>query len=65
MHLRLVFMGAASESEEGREGFTWTFRSTKGMASQGPRTHRYHLANMEGLIVTKGYNLASFWADLL
>ena len=27
--------------------------------------NRYHLAEMEGLTVTKGYNLASFWADLL
>jgi len=63
MHLRLVSMGTASKSEKGRKGLSWTVPSTKGMASQGLRAHRYHLAKMEGLTVTKGYNLGSFWAD--
>jgi len=58
-------MGTASKSEKGRKGLSWTVPSTKGLASQGLRAHRCHLTNMEGLIVTKGYNLARFWADLL
>jgi hypothetical protein len=65
MHLRLVFMGTASKSEKGRKGLSWTLPSTKGMESQGLRAQCCHLAKMEGLSVTKGYNLAGFGADSL
>ena len=58
-------MALPPEVKGEREGFSWTFPSTKGMASQGLRANRYHLAKMEGLTVTKGYSLAVFWADLL
>ena len=58
-------MGTASKSEIGRKGFTWISPSTKETASQGLRAHRYRLATIDGLTVTKGYSLARFSADLL
>jgi len=62
-------MGTASKSER-EKGFSGQSLGPKAWKVKVLELFRglmfidfYHLANMEGLTATKGYNSARFWAD--